>query len=70
MPELILRRNAAGALLCYVAKRDLEAAVLSVEHDAEDRWGGTLSLANGERFFIEPRGSRPVLPVTLRANKV
>jgi nitrogen fixation protein NifT len=48
----------------------LEAAVVAMEHDAEDRWGGTLSLANGERFFIEPRSTRPALPLTVRANKV
>lgn len=70
MPELMLRRNDRGQLLCYVAKKDLEAMVKKVEFDEEARWGGVLELVGGERFHVEPLPARPALPLTVRASKV
>jgi nitrogen fixation protein len=31
------------ALYAYIAKQDLEARVLQVEHDETDRWGGAIA---------------------------
>lgn len=70
MPEVMLRRNERGQLLCYVAKRDLEAVVKQVEFDEETRWGGTLELDGGERFYLEPLAARPALPLTVRTRKL
>ncbi|MBF0162977.1 MAG: putative nitrogen fixation protein NifT [Magnetococcales bacterium] len=70
MPEIMLRRNDQGQLLCYVPKKDLEAVVNGIEFDGDDQWGGTLSLANGERFFLTPLPARPKLPLTARVSKI
>lgn len=70
MPELMLRRNDRGQLLCYVAKKDLEAVVKAVEFDEEARWGGVLELDGGERFQVDPLPARPKMPLTVRARKV
>ncbi|MBF0295127.1 MAG: putative nitrogen fixation protein NifT [Magnetococcales bacterium] len=70
MPEIMLRRSERGELLCYVPKKDLETVVREVEFDQDDRWGGTLSLANGEKLHMEPMATRPRLPVALRVRKL
>ncbi|MBF0181236.1 MAG: putative nitrogen fixation protein NifT [Magnetococcales bacterium] len=70
MPEIMLRRNEKGELLCYVPKKDLEAVVREVEFDQEERWGGRLYLANGEILHLNPLPARPRLPLTARAHKV
>ncbi|MBF0211986.1 MAG: putative nitrogen fixation protein NifT [Magnetococcales bacterium] len=70
MPEIMLRRNERGDLLCYVPKKDLEAVVREVEFDQEDRWGGTLSLANGEKLYLEPLAAKPAIPLTVRVRKL
>ncbi|MBF0190337.1 MAG: putative nitrogen fixation protein NifT [Magnetococcales bacterium] len=70
MPEIMLRHNERGELLCYVPKKDLEAVVRTVEFDQDDRWGGTLSLANGEKLYLEPLTQRPLIPVTFRVRKL
>ena len=38
MPIVIFRER-GEALYAYIAKQDLEARVLQVEHDETDRWG-------------------------------
>lgn len=70
MPEVMLRRNERGDLLCYVARKDLESVVREVEFDQDDQWGGILILANGERLHLAPLSARPRLPVTLRVRKL
>ncbi|MBF0610312.1 MAG: putative nitrogen fixation protein NifT [Magnetococcales bacterium] len=70
MPEVMLRINEQGNLLCYVAKKDLETVVQAVEFDQEDRWGGTFHLANGEKFYLDPLPAKPRIPVTLRMRKL
>lgn len=69
MPNVMLRRNDAGALLFYVAKKDLEETVVSVETDTEDAWGGTVELSDGSKYFIEPISPPPTFPTTLRFNR-
>ncbi len=69
MPNVMLRRNDEGVLLFYVAKKDLEETVVSVETDTEDAWGGTVELSDGSRYFIEPISPPPAFPTTLRFNR-
>ena len=69
MPNVMLRRNDVGALLFYVAKKDLEETVVSVETDTEDAWGGLVELSDGSKFFIEPISPPPTFPATLRFNR-
>ncbi|HOV04296.1 MAG: putative nitrogen fixation protein NifT [Hyphomicrobiales bacterium] len=70
MPSVMLRRNEEGTLLFYVAKKDLEETIVSVETDTEDAWGGTVELSDGSKYFIEPISPPPAFPTTLRFNRV
>lgn len=69
MPNVMIRRNEEGQLTLYVAKKDLEETVVSIEHDSPDAWGGEVELADGSRFYLEPLEAPPSLPITLRAKR-
>lgn len=69
MPNVMIRKNEQGHITLYVAKKDLEERVVSIEHDTEEKWGGEFKLADGSAFFIEPLSQPPVLPITLRAKR-
>ncbi len=69
MPSVMLRMNDAGQMSFYVAKKDLEETVVSLEFDQDDKWGGEVELADGSKFYLEPI-ERPKLPVTLRAKRL
>ena len=66
MPSVMLRRNDNGGLLFYVAKKDLEEAVIAVEKDDENVWGGVVELSGGSKYYIDPISPPPVFPTTLR----
>lgn len=70
MPNVMIRENSQGKLTLYIAKKDLEDNVESIEFDQPDKWGGTFRLANGGAYYIEPLDIPPKLPITLRAKKV
>ena len=70
MPSVMLRRNAEGSLLFYVAKKDLEESVVSVETDTSQAWGGEVELSDGSRYFIEPVSPPPSFPTTLRFKRL
>ncbi len=70
MPNVMLRNNAKGQLVFYVAKKDLEELIVSVEHDGPDTWGGTVKLADGSEFYIDPVAAPPKLPMTVRARRL
>jgi nitrogen fixation protein NifT len=67
MAKVMLREN-EGKLLFYVAKKDLEEPVVKIEFDTADKWGGEMTLANGQVWFIEP-GIKKV-PSEVNARKV
>ena len=66
MPNVMLRYNDKGDLLFYVAKKDLEEVITSIETNTDDAWGGTVELSNGDKFFIDPISPPPEFPTTLR----
>lgn len=68
MPSVMIRRDNEGALTLYVAKKDLEENVVSVEFESPEKWGGIVELADGSKFFIEPM-AEPKLPITVRAKR-
>ena len=70
MPNVMLRHNDAGDLVFYVAKKDLEETVVSLEHQGPERWGGAIELADGSRFYIEPLDQPPRLPLTVRVKRI
>ncbi len=70
MPSVMLRNREDGKLLFYVAKKDLEETVESLEFDSPDKWGGEVVLGDGSRYYFEPMDSRPEIPITLRAKRL
>ena len=68
MPVVIFRERGAQ-LYCYIAKQDLEAKVLEVQHDTLESWGGGILLEGGRRYYVDPQPGRPVFPISLRATR-
>lgn len=66
MPNVMIRRNDDGVLSFYVAKKDLEATVVSVETDTAETWGGEIELDDGSKYYIDPVSPPPAFPTTLR----
>jgi nitrogen fixation protein NifT len=58
MAKVMLRENDNGQVLFYLAKRDMEEIIESLEFDSEDKWGGNVNLTNGDVWFIEPGPKR------------
>ncbi len=70
MANIMIRTNAAGGLVFYLPKRDLEAAIASIEFDTPEKWGGELKLENGGSYYIDPIAKPPRLPISLRARRL
>ena len=66
MPNVMIRVKDDGALLFYIAKKDQEDEVASVETDTESEWGGEVELTDGSKYYIDPISPRPIFPTTLR----
>ncbi len=65
--KVMLRRNSAGHLIVYVAKKDLEEEVVKeVEVDA----GKILTLANGWELAIAGLEEPLKLPQTVEARRI
>lgn len=54
MAKVMLRENDKGEVLFYVAKRDMEEIIETLEFDTEEKWGGNVNLTNGDVWFIKP----------------
>ncbi len=70
MPKVMIRKNEAGAMTLYVAKKDLEETVVSIQFEGPGKWGGEVELADGSKYFLDPVEYMPSLPVTLRAKRL
>lgn len=54
MAKVMLRENEAGKVLFYVAKKDMEEIIESLEFESDEKWGGNVNLTNGDVWFIPP----------------
>jgi len=70
MPKVMIRRNESGQMTFYVAKKDLEETVVSLEHEGPDTWGGEVELADGSKYFLDLVNEVPQFPITLRAKRL
>lgn len=70
MAKVMLRKRTDGQLVFYVAKKDLEEIVVSMQFDQPDKWGGELELRDGSKYFVEPLEAPPKLPITVNAQRV
>lgn len=66
MPNVMIREKDDGGLLFYIAKKDQEEVIQTVEFDTDDQWGGEVELTDGSKYFIEPISPPPKFPTTLR----
>jgi len=66
----MIRQTESGKLSFYVAKKDLEETVASLEFDSPEKWGGEVELTDGSKFYLEPQEPAPKLPITLRAKRL
>ncbi len=66
--KVMIRRNSAGILSAYVAKKDLEEPIVSQEKP--DLWGGMVTLANGWQLELPAMAAGTTLPITVEARKL
>ena len=66
MPNVMIRVKDDGGLLFYIAKKDQEDEIATVERDTENEWGGEITLTDGSTYYIDPITPRPSFPTTLR----
>ena len=55
MAKVMLRVNNDGKTLFYIAKRDMEEIIVDLEFDSDQKWGGNVTLTNGDVWYIEPK---------------
>ena len=67
MPIVIFRERGAD-LRAYIAKQDLEARVIQIEHNDAERWGGAISLEGTPLLRASAAGASR-LPDSLRATR-
>ncbi|MGV8891570.1 MAG: putative nitrogen fixation protein NifT [Burkholderiaceae bacterium] len=66
--KVMIRRNTAGVLSAYVAKKDLEEPIVSMEKP--EMWGGKITLANGWQLELPAMPADTPLPITVEARKL
>lgn len=66
--KVMLRKDGAGAYSVYIAKKDLEEAVVEMEKPGV--WGGTVTLGNGWKFAMPDMPADTRLPLTVEARKL
>ncbi|MFC0239208.1 putative nitrogen fixation protein NifT [Rhodopseudomonas telluris] len=65
--KVMIRRTEKG-LSAYVAKKDLEEAIVEIENEA--LWGGKVTLANGWQLELPAMAADTPLPITVEARKL
>ena len=70
MPNVMIRVKDDGGLLFYIAKKDQEETIASVEKDSASEWGGEVELTDGSKYYIDPISPPPTFPTTLRFRRV
>lgn len=66
--KVMIRKNSEGEMSAYVAKKDLEEPIVSMEKP--EMWGGRVTLANGWQLELPPLSPDTALPITVEARKL
>jgi len=66
--KVMIRKNSAGNLMAYIAKKDLEEPIVQIEKTP--MWGGLITLANGWQLQLPPMGAETALPITVEARRL
>jgi len=64
----MIRKSSEGVLSAYVAKKDLEEPVVSMEKP--EMWGGEITLANGWVLALPAMDPGTSLPITVEARRL
>jgi len=57
MAKVMLREE--GSEICfYIAKKDMEETISTIEFSTDEHWGGEVVLSNGETWWIQPGPKR------------
>ena len=66
--KVMIRKDSSGTLTAYIAKKDLEEPIISMEK--AEMWGGVVTLANGWKFALPEMAADTRLPLTVEARKL
>ena len=66
--KVMIRRNNKGEYSAYVAKKDLESAIVTMEQPG--LWGGQVTLANGWVLALPEMAEDTRLPITVEARRL
>lgn len=50
----VMLREANGEIYFYIAKKDMEETIETIEFNTDEKWGGEVELSNGETWWIQP----------------
>ena len=50
----VMLRESTSEIFFYIAKKDMEETIESIEFSSDEKWGGEVELSNGEVWWIEP----------------
>ena len=50
----VMLREANDEIYFYIAKKDMEETIETIEFSDDDNWGGEVELSNGEVWWIKP----------------
>ncbi len=53
MAKVMLRED-NGEIYFYIAKKDMEETIVTLEFEEDTKWGGEVTLSNGETWWIQP----------------
>lgn len=66
--KVMIRKNTAGVLSAYIAKKDLEEPIVAMEKPG--LWGGLITLANGLKLALPEMSAETMLPITVEARRM
>ena len=64
----VMFRQKDGKTLFYVAKKDMEETISTIEFDTDEKWGGEVKLTNGDVWYITPMAKK--LPCEIEVKRI
>ncbi|MDR2342740.1 MAG: putative nitrogen fixation protein NifT [Campylobacteraceae bacterium] len=50
----VMLREEGDNIYFYIAKKDMEETIKTIEFNTEENWGGEVLLSNGQTWWIKP----------------
>ncbi len=64
----VMLRESDGVIYFYVAKKDMEETIETIEFNSDDKWGGEVELSNGQIWWIKPEAKK--LPKEINSKRI